>query len=244
MIDSRVYGSLSVVIPVYNEAGVIEEVVRDFNEKVIKKIPDTRFIIAEDGSTDGTKEILSRLNKEILFKLVSGKERKGYAKAFKDALSAVETEFIFFSDSDGQHDPQDIFKLIEEIGDNDIVGGYKSPRRDPILRIIISKAYNSLVYLLFGLKLRDIDSGFKLIRKNVVDNILEDITSMQYCVMSEFILKAYLCGYKIKEIPVTHYSRKSGKTGIFSLTALPRIITKVIRSLFKIKFSYTRRKNR
>jgi len=244
MPDSRVEGNFSVIIPVYNEAGAIEGVIRDFYEKVIKKIPNAKFIIAEDGSTDGTKEILNRLNKEIPFILISSRQRKGYAKAFRDGLSIARTELVFFSDSDGQHDPEEVFKLLKEVDSNDIVSGYKAHRRDPIHRVVLSRAYNFLIYLLFGLKMRDIDSGFKLIKKEVIDDILSGVTCMKYCVMSEFILKAYLNGYKIKEIPVSHCPRKSGKTGIFGLTSLPRIIAEVIKNLFEIKFSYIKHKSK
>jgi len=234
--------SLSVIMPVYNEAGVIEEVIRDFYEKVIKKILDAKFIIVEDGSTDGTKEILNKLNREIPFLLISDEKRKGYAKAFKRAIGIAKTELIFFSDSDGQHDPTDIFKLLREIDRNDIVSGYKFPRYDPIHRIIISKVHNFLIYLLFGLKMKDINSGFKLIKKKVIDNVSNDVRNLKYCVMSEFILKAYISGYKIKEIPVKHYPRKSGKTVIFSPMKLPLIIIEIIRDIFKIKFDYIKDK--
>ena len=236
--------SFSVVIPVYNEAGVIEDVIRGFYENVVKRIPNAKLIIAEDGSTDGTKEILDRLHNKIPFVLISSKERKGYTKAFKDALSIAKTDLVLFSDSDGQHDPTDVFKLLKEIDSNDIISGYKFPRRDPIHRIVISKVYNFLIYLLFGLKMKDIDSGFKLIKKRVIDNVLNDGISFKYCVMSEFVLKAYLSGYKVKEIPVNHFPRKSGKTAIFTPAKLPLIIIGLIKNLLKIKFSYKKEKNK
>ena len=92
--------------------------------------------------------------------------------------------------------------------------------------------------------MKDIDSGFKLIKKRVIDNVLNDATSFKYCVMSEFILKAYLSGYKVKEIPVNHFPRKSGKPAIFTPTKLPLIIIGLIKNLFKIKFSYKKEKNK
>jgi len=227
--------NLSIVVPVYNEAGVIEDVIKNIYKKVVSKIPNTELIIAEDGSIDGTKQILKKLRSELSFTLVTTDARKGYTKAFKDALSIAKTELVFFSDSDGQHDPSDIFRLLEQINDADIVSGYKFPRRDPVHRIIISKGYNFLIYILFGLRTKDIDSGFKLIKRNVLDNVLKDVVRLKYCVMSEFMIKAHLSGYKIKEIPVNHYPRKSGKTSIFSPTKLPFIILGLIKSLFAIK---------
>jgi len=235
---------LSVVIPVYNESGVIEGVVRSFYEKVIKKNPGAALIIAEDGSTDGTKELLERIKKDIPFTLISGKNRKGYARAFKDALAMAKTDLVFFSDSDGQHDPDDFYKLLKEIDHYDIVGGYKAPRRDPLHRSVISAGYNLFIWLLFGLKMRDIDAGFKLIRKEVIDSVLKNVTSLKYCVMSEFIIRAYMAGYRIKEVPIVHYPRKTGATTIFHPAKLPGIIFDIFVKILGIRRKMSRRKYR
>ena len=236
--------SLSIVIPVYNEIYVIKNVIRDFYEKVVEDNSGVKLIVLEDGSNDGTKEALNKLSKKIPFILISGKDRKGYTRAFKEALDIAKTKWVFFSDSDGQHNPEDIFKLIKETDNNDIIGGYKLPRRDPGYRIAMSKVYNFLIYLLFGFKVKDINSGFKLIKKEVIDNVLKDTTDFKHCVMSEFMLKAYLLGYKIKEVPVEHYARKFGTTNIFSPMKLPRIVGGIINNLFKLKFEYLRIKNK
>ena len=237
-------GEISIIIPVYNEAGVIEHVIKAFYEKVVKRLPHARLIVAEDGSTDGTKDILKRINEEIGFTLISSDSRKGYTTAFKDALGVAKTDLVFFSDSDAQHDPEDIFKLLGEIGTNDIVSGYKSPRRDPVHRVLLAKGYNLLIHLLFGFKMRDIDSGFKLIKKEVIDKILPDVRDMKWCVMSEFILKAHLAGYRIKEVAVRHYPRKAGTTSLFTPARLPLIILGLMMSLLKIKFGYSGKRNK
>lgn len=233
--------NISVVIPVYNEADVIESVIRGFYEQVIRKMANASLIIAEDGSTDGTKEILARLQNELGFILISGVERKGYTRAFKDALAVAKTPWVFFSDSDGQHDPADVFKMIENADGVDIVSGFKNPRRDPAHRLILSAVYNFLIGLIFGLHLKDIDSGFKLIRQEVIVNVLPRVIKMEYCVMSEFLLRAYLMGYKIKEVPVTHYPRKSGTTAIFHPKKLPGIVGGLLRALWEIRAEYQKK---
>ena len=234
----------SVILPAHNEAMVIEAVVRDFYEKVIKKIPAAKLFIVEDGSTDGTKQILSRLNQGIPFVLIGRGPRRGYTDAFKEALGVDGSELVLFCDADGQHEPQDVFKMLEELKENDIVSGYKFPRRDPLHRVIISKLYNLLIYVLFGLKLKDINSGFKLIRRRVIDGVLKDVTDFRHCVMSEFVLKAYLGGYKIKEIPVRHYPRKSGHSVIFRVSRLPLIIAAMLGDILKLKISCLKRECR
>lgn len=231
---------LTVVIPVYNEAGAIEEVVRSFYEKVVHSATlEAGLIIAEDGSSDGTKEILQRLKKEIPFTLISDTKRKGYTKAFKDAMRLPVTEWVFFSDSDGQHEPGDVLKMFSARGDFDIVSGYKVSRKDPMHRVLLSVVYNSIIAMFFGLRLRDIDSGFKLMKKKMIDDVLPEVTEFDTCVMSEFILKAYLKGYKIKEVPITHYARKCGSTSIFKPQKLPRIIFGILRNLWRIKLKHS-----
>jgi glycosyltransferase involved in cell wall biosynthesis len=235
---------LSVVIPVYNEARHIKGVVETIYEKVIKTFPRSRFIIAEDGSTDGTKEILRKINKEIPFTLVSGTERKGYAAAFKDALRLTGTEWVFFGDSDGQHDPADIHTLIRERASGDIVSGYKHPRRDPAYRVIISRVFNRFVSVLFGMKIRDINSGFKLIRKEVILNVLPQVTRVRHCVMTEFVVRAHCAGYRIREIPVSHRPRMHGTSSLFTPAKLPLIILELVRDLFRIQRDCTRQGRR
>src|SRR3989338_2444191 len=96
---------VSIVLLVYNQAHVIERVLNDFNYKIVKKLPESELIVAEDGSNDGTKEVLSNMQKKIRFRLISGKVRKGYIKAYKDAMGYVKNDIILFSDSDGEFDP-------------------------------------------------------------------------------------------------------------------------------------------
>jgi len=230
--------NFSIVMPVYNEAPVIEKVIADFHAIVIKNEPGFKLIVMEDGSNDGTKDILNELNRKIPFTLITTKGRKGYTRAFRDALKIAGTDLVFFTDSDGQHNPHDVFKMLAELGAFDIVSGCKCPRRDPFHRRFMSKIYNNFFFLLFGLKVKDINSGFKLIRKKVVDDILPEVQDMRHCVMSEFILKSFLRGYRIKEVPVDHFPRPQGSTNIFKPKELPFIIAGIIRSLLRIKLRY------
>lgn len=233
---------ISLVIPVYNEVEVIEKVIRDFYEKVIAKIPEAKFIIAEDGSKDGTKDVLKRLGDELPVTLVMGDERKGYTRAVKDALRLPETEIIFFSDSDGQQEPDDFWELLKHVDENDIVVGYKYPRRDPIFRVIISKVYQVVNYVIFGIQLHDINCGFRLIKKKVLDDILDDVSLLPNFVSSEIILRAYLKGYKIKEIPVRHYQREFGGSRGLPVMKIPVETLKLIIGLLKLKSEYKRAK--
>ena len=153
----------------------------------------------------------------------------------------AKTDLIFFSDSDAQHDAKDFFTLLDEIGTNDIVGGYKSPRRDPLHRLALSCGYNFLIHLLFGLKTKDIDAGFKLMKREVVDSVLPEVRRMKYCVMSEFIICASMKGYRFIEVPVAHHKRGQGATSIFHPAKLPGIVFGLLKNLLQIKFQYRKK---
>ena len=164
--------SLSVVIPVYNEAEVTEDVILGFYKHVINKYKDSVLIVAEDGSTDGTKEILKKLKKKIPMRLVMGDERKGYLRAVKDALMLADSDLVFFSDSDNTHDPRDFWKLMKNINGCDIATGVRKNRKDAFYRIFLSAAYNSIIRFVFGVDAKDTNVGFKLMRKEVAKDIV------------------------------------------------------------------------
>ena len=233
---------ISLVIPVYNEVDVIEQVVRDFYNKVIAKIEGAQFIIAEDGSTDGTKEVLIKLAEEIPITLVMGDKRKGYTKAVKDALRLPEHEIIFFSDSDGQQEPDDFWEILKLIEDNDIVVGYKHPRKDPLFRVFISKVYQIVNFCFFGIRLHDINCGYRLLKKKVLDDVLDDVCLLPNFVSSEIILRAYIKGYKIKEVPVRHYPREFGESRGLPVSKIPIEVLKLLKGLFILKMQQLRSK--
>ena len=227
--------SISVIMLVYNERDIIEKVIREYYDKVVSKLSDVEFIIAEDGSTDGTKEILSRLSKELPLKLVSGVERKGYVKAYKDSIRLPEKEVIFFTDSSGKHDPDDFWKLIQYINEYDIVSGYKVNRKDPFYRIVMTRVFNTLVNIYFGTHFNDIDSGFKLIKRDAINSIIDDEWIQKALISFEIMIRLYYKGYKIKEVPVSHKARENGESRGLPLKTIPKVIVEVLSNFKKIK---------
>jgi len=224
----------SLIIPVYNEAKVIEKTVKQYYDFSLK-LKNSELIIAEDGSTDGTKKVLRKLKKTIPFKLVIGKERKGYNKAVIDALKLANHNYVLFSDGGGGHDPNDFLRMLKNINKYDIVSGYKKPRRDPLSRIIYSKVYNTYISLLFLHRFKDIDCGFKVYRKNVLDDILPQCKTLKECISTEIMLRSFSSGYKIKEIPVKHFKRDLEEVKTFTLKRLPKIVLSLLKTVFKLR---------
>jgi len=224
--------NVSLVLLVYNKLDVIEEVVRGFYVEVIKKLPKGfEFIVVEDGSTDGTKWVLDRLKDELPLTLVQSDERKGYMKAMKDGLKSSQNEIVFQSDADGEHNPKDFWKLYKYIDDCDMVVGYKMDRK-PFYRLVVSRVNNYLMGLLFGVWLKDANCGFRLIRKEVVSDVVDDIGMLKYSANAEMVIRAKIKGYKIVQVPVEHIPTKSE---VFTLKKMPKVIIKEFVSLFKLK---------
>jgi len=221
-------GPVSVVMLVHNEAEVIEHVVRGFHREIVTRLPGSEFIIAEDGSRDGTSEILERLRDQLGLTLIHRDERRGYTRALKDALALPKHELILFSDSDGQHDPNDFWRLVKRIPYSDMVIGFKQPRRDPLYRVAMSRVFNRVVGLLFKCRFHDVNCGFRVMRRALVRDLLRDDWQLRACTFTEFTIRAFYKGYAISEAPIRHLPRPFGPSRGVPLRAIPRSIFHVL----------------
>lgn len=224
---------LSVVLPAHNEATTIKCVVTDYFYEIATKLPTT-LIVAEDGSIDQTPEILASLANEIPILLLSFPKRKGFAKGVGDALRKCKEEWIFFSDSDGQYCPSDFWRLWESRKGCDMIIGRKTHRGDGIFRIILSLVFHSLVRRLFGLSSKDCDCGFRLMKKSVVDSVVDETRVLKYSFWTEFTVRASLKGFRIKEVPIKHVGRKKGGSRIYKLSTIPFIFISQLRGLARL----------
>lgn len=227
-------GSLTVFLPVHNEADVIEEVLDAFCAKVVSPT-SARLLVCEDGSTDGTGAVLDRLAGKYPMRLEKAGVRKGYAGAVRDGLASVATAFVFFADSDGQYYPEDFWKLIPYAEDYDMVIGRKVNRDEPLHRIVLSQGFHLLVKILTGVRLQDIDCGFRVIRKEIVEDVLGEVHDLPYSFWAEFTIVASLKGIRIAEVPVSHHSRLYGNTTIYQPRRLPRILLLQMRGLLRLR---------
>ena len=210
----RQIDKLSVFLPAYNEEANLERTVKNVVENLKKNVSDWEIVIVDDGSKDNTGKIadhLAKINKKI--SVIHHHPNRGYGAAFKSGLYACKYPWISFIDSDGQFDFKDISQFIKTEADTkaDLVIGYYLKRKVHFSRKLNSKIWQLIVYLLFGLNVRDIDCGFKLISKKVVDTIPHLESERGAFISSEFLIKAKKEGFKIVEIGVRHYPRKFGE---------------------------------
>lgn len=226
---------ISLILVVHQEAGTVGRVIKDFYGKVISKIPGSQFIICEDGSTDGTKEILTGLKKRYHLTLDIHKEKRGYMRAMRDGFRLARNPVIFFSDSDGQHEPDDFWRMYQLLSQSDMVVGWKTKRRDAWYRLLMTYVFNKLINLYFGVNLHDIDCGFRLIKKEAVKFILDQPWRLTHCVNAELTVKIKSAGFKVAELPITHYRREIGESRGLPFKKLPEIVFHILKEFPLIK---------
>lgn len=210
---SKAVGELSVFFPAYNEEENIRKTVLDAKDVLERVATKWEIIIVNDGSRDKTSEIAHKLSEKDKRIRVIDQENRGYGGALKTGLYNCQYDWIAFTDSDGQFDFGEITNFIEEqkITKSDVVIGYYKKRQVSKFKIFTSRLWEIAIFILFGLHVKDIDCGFKLISMKVVQKIPQLESERGAFISSEFLIKTKKAGYAITEIPVTHYPRRKGK---------------------------------
>jgi glycosyltransferase involved in cell wall biosynthesis len=222
--------SLSVVIPAYNEEANVATAVERVSQVVQSLDMEYEIIVVNDGSRDRTGEIARELQTRIPhMKLVEHFPNRGYGGALKAGFAAAQYDWIAFTASDNQFDLAEISSLLARSTEADIVSGYRTNRQDPLIRKLNALGWNSVVRLLFGFLSRDIDCGFKLFRRELLDHI--HVESNGAMIDTEFLAGARARGYKIADVPVTHLPRQAGHPTGANL----KVILKAFRDLVRFR---------
>jgi glycosyltransferase involved in cell wall biosynthesis len=220
--------------PAYNDAGTIASMVIGVHKTLEALTDDFEIIVVENGSTDHTVEILEELAQRYeRLRVLSHREPLGYGGALRVGFASASKELIFYTDGDAQYDPRELCLLLPALRtDIDIVNGWKIDRSDPFHRILIGRVYNRGVKMLFGLKLRDVDCDFRLIRRGVFDII--DLESDSGTICLEFVKKTEDAGFRYAEVPVHHFHRSYGKSQFFNFPRLWRTGVQLLQLWWKL----------
>lgn len=235
-----------VIIPTYNEKENIENIIR----AVLGLDINVNILIIDDGSPDGTADIVKRLQKEEFADRLFIVERSGklglgtaYITGFKWAIEH-KYDYIFEMDADFSHDPKDLPRLLKACREDgyDVAIGSRyisgvNVVNWPMGRVIMSYYASKYVQLVTGVKIKDTTAGFKCYRRQVLETIeLDKIRFKGYAFQIEMKFTAYKCGFKIKEVPVIFVNRELGTSkmsgGIFS-EALFGVIRLKVSSWFR-----------
>ena len=212
--------SLSVFFPAYNDSGTIASMVIRAVSAASGLTSDYEVIVVNDGSEDATAAIADELaSKYPRVRVVHHPKNRGYGGAIQTGIRSATKDLIFYTDGDAQYDPAELKLLWAEMSDGvDIVNGYKISRSDPLHRIIIGRLYHHIVSILFGLKMRDVDCDFRLMRRSMFERV--DLRQTSGVICLEMMKKIQDAGFRMVEVPVHHYHRAFGKSQFFNF---PRI---------------------
>src|SRR5687767_7547944 len=164
---------LTIFFPAYNDSGTIASLVITARNTAQRLTTDFEIIVVNDGSQDRTADIADELAQTYPeVRVIHHPINRGYGGALRSGFSGAIKEFIFYTDGDAQYDPAEMDVLWSRMGPGvDVVNGYKISRSDPLHRIIIGRVYHHVVKLLFGLKVRDVDCDFRLLRRSIFDRV-------------------------------------------------------------------------
>ncbi|PYT07022.1 MAG: glycosyltransferase family 2 protein [Acidobacteria bacterium] len=212
--------SISVFFPAYNDAGTIASMIVLADRTLRRLTEDYEVIVVNDGSRDHTAQVLSEM--ESLYprlRVINHPSNRGYGSALRTGFANASKDWIFYTDGDAQYDVRELEKLVPLMtGDVEVVNGYKISRSDPVHRIIVGNIYCWIIRLAFGIKIRDVDCDFRLVRRASYNRVRLSSTSGTICV--EMIKSFQDAGLKFAEVPVNHYHRAYGKSQFFNFGRL------------------------
>lgn len=222
--------SISIFFPCYNDAGTIAAMVIRALQTARELTDDFEIIVVNDGSGDDSLRILQELECILPheFRIVDHQRNTGYGGALRSGFAAARKEWIFYTDGDAQYDARELAALAAKISDDvDFINGYKIKRHDPGHRIVVGIIYQYLVKWLFGLKLKDVDCDFRLMRRAIFDVVqLESDTGT---ITFEMMKKVQDAGYRMAEVPVHHFYRQYGQSQFFNFPRVARTILAMFR---------------
>lgn len=227
---------LSIVLPAYNEEANVESTVEHVSEVAQALDREYEIILVNDGSRDRTGEVARELEERVPhFRLVEHYPNRGYGGALKAGFEAATKELIAFYPADAQFDFAEIEWLLEKLEEEeaDVVCGYRFDRQDNFVRRLNALGWNSVVRILFGRLCRDIDCGFKLFRRELLDHV--HIVSDGAMIDTEFLAGAKARGFTIAEAPLTHLPREAGEATGANLAVILKAFWDLVR--FRIRLN-------
>lgn len=229
---------ISVFFPIYNDWGTVGSMAISAVTTLEGITDDYEVILVNDGSEDKKiKKILDKIEQTFdKVRVIHHEKNRGYGGALRTGFANATKELIFYTDGDAQYDPTEMTLLFPLMKDNvDMVNGYKIKRSDPIHRAIVGRIYHWIVKFFFGLKVRDVDCDFRLVRKSVFDKVKLESNSGMICV--ELVKKIQDAGYNIVECPVHHYFRISGKSQFFNFPRVFKTCIELIKLWWQLEGS-------
>jgi glycosyltransferase involved in cell wall biosynthesis len=224
--------SISLVLPAYNEAENIQPMVAEATPALQVVADDFEIIVVDDGSADDTAAVTRQvMESKPHVRLVQHPVNQGFGAAVFSGFTNAEKDWIFYTDADRQFVLSELERFVPYMDKADLIAGYRAPRRDPFLRVLYGKGWSMLCTLFFGYTARDVDCGFKLFRREIIEELAPTIESRGATFSIEWLVRAKRAGYRFVELPVSHRPRVAGsQTG-----ANIDVIVRAFRELMQVR---------
>jgi glycosyltransferase involved in cell wall biosynthesis len=223
--------SISAVLPAHNEEGNIATTVAGCVSYLEENSRGYEVIVVNDGSRDRTREIVEEIsssNPNVV--LVNHEINRGYGSALRSGFDKASKEYIFFMDSDGQFNINDLDRLLPHAGADKAVIGYREDRADSVIRSLNAWLYGMYIYFVFGLRVKDMDCAFKVFPAAAY-RAVRPIKSEGALFSAEFLIKLKRNGFTFIQVPVRHFPRVFGsQTG-----ANINVIVRMFRESWKLR---------
>lgn len=224
--------TLSVFFPMYNESANIAVTL----ERALAAIPslgfaDFEILVIDDGSRDDSALVVRRAaEREPRIRLVSHPRNLGYGAALRTGFTAARGDVVFYTDSDLPIELGEIARALPLLAGTDLVIGYRLRRYDTPRRALYSKVYNLLMRILFGVRVRDVNFSFKLVRRRVLDAI--KLSAATVFIDGQLLAEAVRHGFQITEMPIEYTPRRVGTSSFDSVRAAWVTLVEMLRYRF------------
>jgi len=225
---------LSIFFPCYNDAGTIASMVSLADVTASALTADYEVIVVDDGSSDHSRKILKALEPKFPhLRLVFHEQNRGYGGALRSGFDSAGGEWVFYTDGDYQYDVDDLRLLWEKRAPEvDMVNGFKVKRHDPFYRVWIGLIYQYFIQMAFGLKIKDVDCDFRLIRQSALDKFA--LTEDTGCICVELVKKLQETGARFEQVGVKHMFRAYGHSQFFNVPRIFRTLARLWRLWVKL----------
>jgi len=230
---------ISIVLPVHNEYENLELLLIEWSSELnLLTNISYEFVLVEDGSTDGTKDLIKKLEHKYPIINLSSDDKRGYTKAVLDGILASTGNYILCTDSDNQIKVKSLIDNINNLPPkNHFLIGYRNPRKDSLNRILYSKSFKIFHSILFSSKLKDPSCPFVIGKKEEFERLPKNLLlKMREGFWWGFIAICKKMKIEFNEVPIEHFERKKGAAG-YGIKKLPGIIIRNTIGLIKIKLS-------
>jgi dolichol-phosphate mannosyltransferase len=221
---------LQIVMPVHNEAKVIGTTVKEWYEALSPSV-NVQFVLTEDGSKDGTQQVLTRLTQQYPILLDMSEKRRGYSAAMIAGMRLSTAPYVLAVDADGQFDPKDFRKFWQKRQETPVLIGWRLVRADVLARKIMSKSFKLLHRTLFRTKLHDASCGYVLMQRAAMEKLLPELGVVPEGFWLEVTARASRRGIRVDEVPINHRSRTAGTTVVYKPLRVPGIAWRLVAGL-------------